>query len=152
MLEQELSTLLSKDATPRTARVLDFEEFKDDVFAKHPLVVVCAATHYEGDPCDNTKKFYRWLRDARKNRADNKDLLRGMRFAVFGLGDSSYEQYNFIGKFINEGLEELGAERIYKYGEGNAEGNHTEDDFNEWKAEIWAQIFKYYQDNVKPSE
>ena len=132
--------------------MLDFEEFKDDVFAKHPLVVVCAATHYEGDPCDNTKKFYRWLRDARKNRADNKNLLRGMRFAVFGLGDSSYEQYNFIGKFINEGLEELGAERIYKYGEGNAEGNHTEDDFNEWKAEIWAQIFKYYQDNVKPAE
>ena len=41
---------------------------------------------------------------------------------MFGLGDSSYEQFNFIGKFINEGLEELGAERIYKYGEGNAEG------------------------------
>jgi hypothetical protein len=34
-------------------------------------------------------------------------------------------------------LEELGAERVYKYGEGNAEGNHTEDDFNAWKNELW---------------
>jgi sulfite reductase alpha subunit-like flavoprotein len=39
-----------------------------------------------------------------------------------------------MGKLFNETLEELGAERIYKYGEGNAEGNHTEDDFNEWKS------------------
>ena len=68
---------------------------------------------------------------------------------MFGLGDSSYEQFNFIGQFINEGLEELGAERIYKYGEGNAEGSKTEDDFNEWKAEIWTDVFKYYQENVK---
>ena len=49
-----------------------------------------------------------------------------------------------MGKFINEGLEELGAERIYKYGEGNAEGSKTEDDFNEWKAEFWTDIFRYY--------
>lgn len=42
-----------------------------------------------------------------------------------------------MGKYFNEALEELGAERIYKYGEANAEGNKTEDDFNEWKANIW---------------
>lgn len=24
------------------------------------------ATHYEGDPCDNSKKVYKWLRDTRK--------------------------------------------------------------------------------------
>ena len=67
-----------------------------------------------------------------------------MRFAVFGLGDTSYELYNEIGKYFNESLEELGGERIYKYGEGNAEGNKTEDDFNEWKADIWKEIFDFY--------
>jgi NADPH-ferrihemoprotein reductase len=90
------------------------------------------------------KKFYRWLRDQRKIKDNHGTLLKGVRFSVFGLGDSSYEQYNAIGKFINEGLEELGAERVYKYGEGNAEGNHTEDDFNEWKAEMWKDLFTYY--------
>ena len=49
-----------------------------------------------------------------------------------------------IGKFFNSGLEELGAERIYKYGEGNAEGNHTEDDFNEWRKDFWKEIIDYY--------
>jgi NADPH-ferrihemoprotein reductase len=149
-LEQELTSIYQRDPASqsgRSAKVTDFEEFKDDVFAKHQLVIICAATHYEGDPCDNTKKFFRWLRDARKNK-ENKGLLKGVRYAVFGLGDSSYEQFNFIGKFINEGMEELGAERVYKYGEGNAEGNHTEDDFNEWKAEIWNELFNYYKTNV----
>ena len=49
-----------------------------------------------------------------------------------------------IGKQINEGLAELGAERIYKYGEGNAEGNKTEDDFNEWKLELWKEVLDFY--------
>ena len=64
---------------------------------------------------------------------------------MFGLGDTSYEQYNAMGKYFNEGLATLGAERIFGYGEGNAEGNHTEDDFNEWKKGIWANIIKYYE-------
>lgn len=68
-----------------------------------------------------------------------------MRFTVFGLGDTSYEQYNAIGKYINEVMEEFGGERIYKYGEGNAEGNLTEDDFNDWKANLWEEIFQWYK-------
>ena len=67
-----------------------------------------------------------------------------MKFTVFGLGDTSYEQYNAMGKFFNEGFEELGAERIYKYGEGNAEGNKTEDDFNDWRKSFWGEILAYY--------
>lgn len=70
--------------------------------------------------------------------------MKGTNFIVFGLGDTSYEQYNIMGKFFNETFEELGAERVYKYGEGNAEGNHTEDDFNDWKADIWSELMKHY--------
>lgn len=97
------------------------------------------------------KKFYKWLREARKNKENHNKLLKGVRFTVFGLGDSSYEQFNEIGKQVNEGLAELGAERVYKYGEGNAEGNKTEDDFNEWKAEMWKDMFKFYEENVRPT-
>jgi len=70
-----------------------------------------------------------------------------MKYTVFGLGDTSYEQYNVMGKLFNEGLEELGGERIFKYGEGNAEGNKTEDDFNEWRKFIWKEIIEYYEKN-----
>ena len=70
-----------------------------------------------------------------------------MKFTVFGLGDTSYEQYNTMGKLFNEALEELGGERVYKYGEGNAEGNKTEDDFNEWRKFIWKELIEYYEKN-----
>ena len=88
------------------------------------------------------------MRDQRKIK-DNGALLKGVHFAVFGLGDTSYEQYNSMGKFVNEGMAELGAERVYKYGEGNAEGNHTEDDFNEWKADLWSELCQFY--TIQPS-
>lgn len=65
------------------------------------------ATHYEGDPCDNTKKFYKWLRDEKKTKGNV--FLKGLSYVVFGLGDTSYENYNAMGKYFNEGLCELGA-------------------------------------------
>jgi NADPH-ferrihemoprotein reductase len=106
------------------------------------LAIICVATHYEGDPTDNSKKIYKWLRDAKKNKTEKP--FKGMKFVVFALGDSSYEQFNVMGKFFNETLEELGGERVYKYGEGNAEGNHTEDNFNEWKSSLWQELIQYY--------
>ena len=42
---------------------MDFEDFNPEVFVKHELVIICMATHYEGDPCDNTKKFYKWFKE-----------------------------------------------------------------------------------------
>lgn len=76
--------------------------------------------------------------------------MKGVKFTVFGLGDTSYEQYNYIGKYFDENFQAFGGERIYKYGEGNAEGNKTEDDFNEWKAEIWKELFDYYAKQESP--
>ncbi|CDW71895.1 nadph--cytochrome p450 reductase [Stylonychia lemnae] len=147
---QTLDEELQKIKGVQTTRVIDFEEFKPEVFTKHPLIIFCVATHYEGDPCDNTKKAFRWIRDQRKIK-DEKPC-QGMKYTVFGLGDTSYEQYNTIGKLFNEALEELGGERIYRYGEGNAEGNKTEDDFNEWRKYLWKELMEYYDKNQTQEE
>lgn len=50
-----------------------------------------------------------------------------------------------MGNFFNDNMEKLGGNRIYKFGVANAEGNHTEDDFNEWKKGFWRGIFRYYE-------
>ena len=55
-------------------------------------------------------------------------------------------------KYFDKGLTTLGAERIYKVGEGNAEGNHTEDDFNEWKKTLWRDLFLYYKSKEEPGQ
>ena len=85
-----------------------------------------------------------------KVKTKESSILKGVKFVVFGLGDTSYEQYNYIGRYFNENLEAFGGERVFKYGEANAEGNKTEDDFNEWKAEIWKELFEYYDAKQSP--
>jgi hypothetical protein len=39
----------------------------------------------------------------------------------------------------------MGGTRAYKYGEGNAEKNRTEDDFIEWKSQMWPDLVAYYK-------
>ena len=45
-------------------RVINFEDFSSERFGKETdtLVIICVATHYEGEPCDNTAAFYKWLK------------------------------------------------------------------------------------------
>ena len=121
--------------------VIDFNNFTEEDFSSHKLVIVVIATHYEGDPCDNTRNFYKWFKKILK---DKKKIFEGMKFAVFGLGDTSYEQYNEMGKQFDEGLEKLGAERLHDLGDGNAETFSTEDDFAKWKENLWPKIFEHY--------
>lgn len=46
-----------------------------------------------------------------------------MKFAVFGLGNSTFENFAGFGVKVNAKLESLGAERIYKFGRGIWEKN-----------------------------
>ncbi|GAA5853371.1 hypothetical protein JCM9279_005769 [Rhodotorula babjevae] len=55
------------------------------------------------------------------------DFLEDLRYAVFGLGDSSYGKYNWVGKKLSRRLDALGAHAVVERGEG--------DDQNEWGVE-----------------
>ena len=44
------------------AEVVDFNDFEEKKFLSHEMLIISVATHYEGDPCDNTKAFYRWFK------------------------------------------------------------------------------------------
>jgi len=48
------------------------------------------ATHYEGDPTDNAKIFYKWLKNTAKSSPESK-ILENMEYSIMGLGDTSYE-------------------------------------------------------------
>ena len=78
-----------------TAKVIDFEDFTPEEFVKHSLVLMCIATHYEGDPCDNTKRFHKWLRTELKTAGAKP--FENMKYAIMGLGDTSYELFNEMG-------------------------------------------------------
>lgn len=59
-----------------------------------------------------------------------------MNYAVFGLGNKTYEHYNAIGIYTDKRLKELGANRIHELGLGDDDAN-LEDDFITWKESFW---------------
>ena len=124
-------------------QVIDFNNYKEDEFPKGAITLVCVATHYEGDPCDNTRNFFKWLKKLQKDKTAKP--FSGMNFSIFGLGDTSYEQFNEMGKVFDESFEKLGGKRIHEMGVGNAETFSTEDDFNKWKENLWQKVFALYE-------
>merc|ERR1719297_49225 len=96
------------------------------------LAVFMLATYGEGDPTDNAVEFNEKLTN------DGMELS-GMRYAVFGLGNKTYEHFNKMGKFVDAKLEELGAQRGHELGLGDDDAN-LEDDFITWKEAFWAAV------------
>ena len=137
-LEEEAKLLGAFDQT----KVINFEDYSSENFGKNAdeINIVCVATHYEGDPCDNTAKFYQWL------KKEKKGALANLKFAVFGLGDTAYENYNSVGTYFNKQFEELGGERLHPLGEGNSQFQKTEEQFDEWKSDLWDKLVKFYND------
>ncbi|CAG2114223.1 unnamed protein product, partial [Medioppia subpectinata] len=93
------------------------------------LAIFCVSTYWEGDPTDNAMAFYNWLL-----KGDTR--LNGVRYAVFGLGNSSYEYFNKMGKYVDTRLEELGATRIHPLGLGDT-AQHIDNYFINWKKNLW---------------
>eukprot|EP00124_Ichthyophonus_hoferi_P001833 Ihof_evm3s108 gene=Ihof_evmTU3s108 len=119
--------------------VIDIEDVDtDDIaeLANHSAIIsiFCVATYGEGDPTDNAIDFHQWL-------SEEADTLEGMKYAVFGLGNSSYDHYQAMGRLVDKRLAKLGAERVFKLGEGDDDKN-IEDDFNHWKKKLLPALCK----------
>lgn len=73
------------------------KDFKREFFTQGDhLVILCMATHGEGDPTDNAREFYDWIKNLKEDNA-----FKGIRFTVFGLGNTQYEHYNSMGRQTN---------------------------------------------------
>lgn len=114
----------------------DMEELTKLQEIENSLAVFCMATYGEGDPTDNSMEFYEWL----KNQDPD---LTGLNYAVFGLGNKTYEHYNAVAIYLDKRLEELGATRVYELGMGDDDAN-IEDDFITWKDKFWPAVCEKY--------
>lgn len=113
----------------------DMEELVNLKDIPNSLAVFCLATYGEGDPTDNAMEFYEWL---------HTDVdLTGLNYAVFGLGNKTYEHYNQVAIYVDKRLEELGATRVFELGLGDDDAN-IEDDFITWKDKFWPAVCDYF--------
>ncbi|KAL0272143.1 UNVERIFIED_CONTAM: hypothetical protein PYX00_005224 [Menopon gallinae] len=112
----------------------DMEELVNLRDIPNSLAVFCLATYGEGDPTDNAMEFYEWL---------HTDVdLTGLNYAVFGLGNKTYEHYNEVAIYVDKRLEELGATRVFELGLGDDDAN-IEDDFITWKDRFWPAVCEF---------
>ncbi|WP_304165506.1 flavodoxin domain-containing protein, partial [Lonsdalea britannica] len=81
-------------------------DYKFKQIAQEKLLVVVASTQGEGEPPEEAVALYKYL------FSKKAPTLNGTAFAVFGLGDSSYEFFCKAGKDFDNRLAELGAERL----------------------------------------
>ncbi|XP_041976894.1 NADPH--cytochrome P450 reductase isoform X1 [Aricia agestis] len=116
-------------ADPEECNMEELTQLKD---ITKSLAVFCLATYGEGDPTDNAMEFFEWL------KSGDGDLT-GLNYAVFGLGNKTYEHYNSVAIYVDKRLEELGATRIYELGLGDDDAN-IEDDFITWKEKFWPTV------------
>ncbi|EOI3442471.1 NADPH-dependent assimilatory sulfite reductase flavoprotein subunit [Cronobacter turicensis] len=81
-------------------------DYKFKQIAQEKLLVVVASTQGEGDPPEEAVALHKFLMSKKAPKLD------GTAFAVFGLGDTSYERFCQAGKDFDTRLAELGAERL----------------------------------------
>ncbi|TYZ59896.1 hypothetical protein PybrP1_009209 [[Pythium] brassicae (nom. inval.)] len=119
------------------AHALDLEEYDAaEQLAKETCVIFVLATYGEGDPTDNAVPFIKWLKDPAGELAAAGAPFAGVNFTVFGLGNRQYEHYNMIGRLVDERMEQLGAKRMFHYGEGDDDAS-LDEDFEDWKETLW---------------
>ncbi|MGE5493309.1 MAG: assimilatory sulfite reductase (NADPH) flavoprotein subunit [Actinomycetota bacterium] len=104
-----LARLAERKAAARglTARNVAMVDFRTQELHEVRQLLVIASTHGDGDPPPAAVDFYDFIMGRKAPR------LEGLKFAVLGLGDSTYERFCQTGKDLDLRLEALGAQRIH---------------------------------------
>ncbi|GAU96944.1 hypothetical protein RvY_08310 [Ramazzottius varieornatus] len=99
--------------------LLAMNDFPIHRLASTPLVVFVCSVTGQGDEPDNMKTFWRALR-----RRDLPAVLDDVQFAVLGIGDSSYQNFNITAIRLDRRLRKLGARPFVKIGLADESHDH----------------------------
>lgn len=81
------------DSSPPSLCVL----FMSSQCTNKSVCVFLVATYTDGTPTENAEWFCKWLEEASTDFRYGKTYLKGLRYAVFGLGNSVYVgHYNTV--------------------------------------------------------
>ena len=111
------------------------------------LVLMVASTFGNGDPPENGKDFKSFLCKALKQKTKS---LKNVRFSVFGLGNSSYPLFGQFGKFLDETLVHLGADRVSDLVVGD-DLNGQEETFRLWSIDVYRSALKMFSIEMSSS-
>ncbi|KAF4553438.1 Flavodoxin-like protein [Elsinoe fawcettii] len=121
--------------------VLDFDSVDIRDLLRYTVVIISISTTGQGEFPQNARSFWKTLLSNRLKPG----VLRRMKFASFGLGDSSYPRYNVVHRMLHGRLVQLGAQTFCSRGEGNEqhpEGHSA--DFRLWILDLRAALEEHF--------
>ncbi|CAG8476485.1 10514_t:CDS:2 [Paraglomus occultum] len=100
------------------------------------VLIVVAANTGDGDPPENAIKFFRYLR-----KIKSKTFLSHCQFAILGLGDTNYTNFNNTAKRIEKKFLELGGRPFYDKGLAD-DASGLETVVEPWISNLWVALEK----------
>ena len=112
LIAQDLSDKINADG--RSAEVFDLQDFEPESITPENFYIVVCSTHGDGELPNTAQDFF-------EKFSQFEGDLTGVRYAMFGLGDSFYEEtYSQGSEHIDRRFTELGAQRVGEYGRHDA--------------------------------
>lgn len=136
---EDVAEMLAAEARRRGIpnRTIAMNEYDVTRLPSERFAVFVVATTGQGEEPDAMKGFWKFL--LRKSLPS--DSLAGSRFAVFGLGDSSYARFNFPAKKLHKRLLQLGATAVIERGDGDDQHPLGLDGaLDPWMAMLWQAL------------
>ncbi|CAG9317434.1 unnamed protein product [Blepharisma stoltei] len=140
---EEVSYDLAREAAHRSieSEIFPLDSFPLENLIYQQLAIFVVSTTGQGEPPDNMIVFWRAL----MNKNLPKTLLENMNFTVFGLGDSTYEQFNAIARKLWIRLTQLGGKGFYRKGLGDEMHDFEyEAEYHPWCEGLWEALAGYF--------
>ena len=129
---QALAQKLASDVSSSYGVGADVKSMDDRIgklSTESPTIIVTAS--YEGEPPDNALHFVNWLEHL------NDEALKGVKYAVFGVGHSDWANtFHRIPKLVNDSIEARGGERVAELGLCDISKGGATGDFEAWLDKI----------------
>jgi len=121
------------------AKVLGMNDLPVEELNEHQTILAVVATAGQGDMPKTAVKFWQEMETFLETAP--ADHMKDTRFAVFGMGDSSYVFFNEAAKKVDEAFVKLGAQRLQPMGNGDDQDPERYDSaLEDWSPNFYDMI------------
>lgn len=124
-----------------STRVVGLDNTSPPALSQYTITIFVVSTTGQGDFPSNAKSFWTSL----LKRKLPHDFLKNVRFAVVGLGDSSYPKFNWAARKLGKRLNQLGAQEFIEACEADEQGDEgTDGTFLAWSQRLRTVLLQKY--------
>ena len=113
------------------ARVFNLSDVKPADLANETLALFIVSTWGDGEPPADACDFHYGL------EKDSAPAVPGLRFAILGLGDKDYPDFNAFARKLDERLAALGGQRLQERAEADLD---FEDTYADWENRVFPAV------------